>query len=159
MGTSNQHFTVCACDLYFSRNKKYIKVENFIFQTQKTACLDLFLSFDNNDFKTRNISEKNAIFGSRFSRPIRIADVKIVRSDWLTSVACQLASAQIADFGAKQPFWGAFLSLFHPLDPPTCIHFWKGNNLSYNISKNLDAASIAEKMAMVLVRKFNIEGT
>ena len=101
MGPSNQHFTVCACDLYFSRNKKYVKVKNFIFQTQKTACLYLFLSFDNNDFKTRNISEKNAIFGSRFSRPIRIADVKIVRSDWLTSVACQLASAQIADFGAK----------------------------------------------------------
>ena len=75
MGTSSKHFTVCACDLYFSRNKKYKKVENFVFQTQKTACLDLFLSFHNNDFKTSNSSEKNAIFGPRSSRPIRIADV------------------------------------------------------------------------------------
>ena len=49
--------------------------------------------------------------------------------------------------------------MFSSDDPLILLYFSKENFLSYNISKNLDAASIGGKMAMVLVRKFNIEGT
>ena len=124
MGTSNQHFTVCACDLYFSRNKKYIKVKNFIFQTQKTACLDLFLSFDNNDFKTRNISEKKCDFWLSLlstNQNRRRQNSAI----WLADVSCvSVSECANCRFWGEVAILGGFFEPIPPIGPPQHIYIF-----------------------------------